>query len=465
MSESHRSRARVATRLAVAAVVVAVSRMVVSGADAPLTTADLVRFLRAEISERTILTELSERGFAEPLDASREASLRDAGASETLVVAVRRAARVEGAAAATPASRSASEPPVARAGPESAPTFAAGTRTVRVPVSVLDEDGKPVMGLRSEDFRVREDGRDQEVTLFSGERRPLRIALALDSSRSMEHKVREVNAALKHFIDLLEPEDEVMVITFSDAVRIVQGFTSDRERLGSVLDTLDPAGATALYDAAYEAIGRVAEGPAESKAVVLVTDGVDTASSTSLEDLRELARRSEVPVFSIGLSGMTRLANTFRPPRRPPGGIGGGPGPGGGGRWPGGGGRWPGGGGRGGWPGGGGGGGRLPVPGVPGGAPGTTGGFDAEPLLDLADDTGGRAEILRVSDGSAFARAAREGDRRLKDAVESIAVILRHRYLLGYEPSPGKQGWRTIRVDVDRPAATARTRQGYYSGS
>ena len=422
--------------------------------DDPLTTADLVKFLHAGISERTILAELHDRGFGEMLDPPRESALRDAGASETLIVAVRRVAPANGAPSAPATPRSpraggdASFPPAA--GPVAhGPTFGASTRTVRVPVSVLDKAGHPVMGLQGEDFQVLEDGKRQEVTFFSGERRPLRIALALDISASMESKAREVEDALRYFIDLLEPADEIMVITFNSQVDVVQDFTSDRARLASVLSMIQPAGATALYDAAAEAIQRVAPGAAESKAVVLVTDGVDTSSAVSFSNLREMARRSEVPVFSIALGGDSPLLDIFRPV-----GIG----TGGGGRgWPGGGGRrrpggrggWPGGGG--GWPGGGGGG----WPG--GGQAGPPRDFDATPLLDLAEETGGRAEILR----------GLEHDTgrvdRLKQAVESIAITLRHRYLVGYEPPGGKRGWRKIKVDVDRPSTTARARKGYYA--
>src|SRR6185503_12970613 len=124
---------------------------------------------------------------------------------------------------------------------------------------------------------------------------------ALDVSASMQNKIREVEAALRHFIDLLEPEDEILVLTFNDGVDVVQDFTSDRNRLGHVLNMLEPAGATALFDAAKEAIERLAPGAAESKAVVLVTDGMDTVSATSWGELRELAKRSEVPIFSIAL--------------------------------------------------------------------------------------------------------------------------------------------------------------------
>jgi len=417
-------------------------------ADAPLTAADVVRFLKAGISEQTILVELKGRGFAEPLDPPREAALREAGGSETLIVAIRRVAPAS-AAPSTPPPPAKYDPPVVvtpQDGHE--PTFAAATRTVRVPVSVLDRSGEPVVGLLERDFRISEDGKWQDVTLFSSERRPLRLALALDTSKSMENKARQVEAALKHFIDLLEPADQVLVMTFSDELRIAQDFTSDRDILGHVLDNLEPAGGTALYDAAYEAIRRVAAEPAESKAVVLVTDGVDTVSSVSFRDLREYARRSEVPVFSIGLDSGTLLDDVVirRPPIIP-----------GRGGWPGGGGRggWPGG--RGGWPGGGGWGGRG------GGPPGRLA-FDDKPLKQLADDTGGRAEIVRGL-GHYSPATLTPGDDQLKQAVESIATTLRHRYLLGYEPPEGKRGWREIRVQVEKPALSALARKGYYAGT
>jgi VWFA-related protein len=426
--------------------------------DAPLTAADVVRFLGAGISERTLLAEVEARGFAEPLDPEREAALRAAGATETLVVALRRAAP-----------EAASPPPAPLPPPDrteggavarvpGALTFSASARSVRVPVTVVDTRGEPVLGLRGEDFQLSENGRRQAVTFFSGERRPLRIALALDVSSSMHDKMDEVADALRHFINLLEPADQIMVITFSGTLHVDQDFTSDRRLLERVFSRLRADQATALYDAAVEAIRRVAPGPAESKAVVLVTDGVDTASSATFTELRELARRSEVPVFSIGIGseagGLKRILGNGATGRRRP--------PRGGPRWPPVGGRWPGGGtgGRG-WPGGGGGGGRG-WPGVPGNGmpPGGFGHpepeFDARPLLDLAEETGGRAEILKGLHGS-------QTDGQLKSAVESIAVTLRHRYLVGYEPESGKRGWREIKVEVDRPSTKVQARKGYYA--
>jgi len=89
-------------------------------------------------------------------------------------------------------------------------------------------------------------------------------------------------------------------------------------------------------------------------------------------------------------------------------------------------------------------------------------GFDAKPLTELAEESGGTAQILK-----GFEHYTPGGDtpgsELLKAATESIAMTLRHRYLLGYEPADLRPGWRVIRVDVDRPSTTARARKGYYA--
>lgn len=99
-----------------------------------------------------------------------------------------------------------------------------------------------------------------------------------------------------------------------------------------------------------------------------------------------------------------------------------------------------------------------------GGGRGMRRGFDGQPLTELADETGGRAQILKGVEHYTPGSDDPPGSDRLKQAVESIAMTLRHRYLLGYEPPDGKPAWRTIRVEVDRPAAEARARKGYYAG-
>lgn len=91
-------------------------------------------------------------------------------------------------------------------------------------------------------------------------------------------------------------------------------------------------------------------------------------------------------------------------------------------------------------------------------------GFDGNALKELADDTGGSFQIVKDAAHYAPGSEAPSNDQ-LKAAVESIAMTLRHRYLIGYEPPDGKKGWRTIKVDCERSASTARAKKGYYSGA
>ena len=397
--------------------------------DAPLRVADVVGFLQAGVSERAVLAEVRERGMAEAVDAEDEDALRRAGASDVVLEAVRLAAPAP-APPPAPAPEASPDPvpwpsPPSPAGGRSLPSFGVSTRSVRVPVSVVDKRGRPITGLTAADFKLSEEGKREEITFFSGERKPLRLAVALDVSGSMADKVEEVVDALEHFVDLLEPADEVLVLTFADEVRVVQDFTADRRRVRRVLTSIFPQGGTALHDAVIEVIRLVAPAPEESKAVVLITDGSDTASQASFDDAREAARRAEVPVYSIGIGhqegGHGLLDGLVL-----------------------------------GLPGGHGGRGGHGRPGRTGGAGGAD--FDARPLLKLAEETGAHAAILRDAEH----HHTGEVDK-IREAAESIALALRHRYLLAYEPSvEGKRGWRRIQVTVDRSGTAVRARKGYY---
>lgn len=375
-----------------------------SESEEPLVLDDVLLLLRSGLSDETILAYVRTRGLGERLTSDQERALRAAGATEILVSALRdRAPRPTHASPGQDPRPETAGPPRSLS-PPGIPSFQASVEVVRVPVSVTDSKGRPVTGLKREDFRLWEGGRAQEIDVFSTERKPLRIVVLLDVSGSMEGKIDEVADALKHFIDLLEAQDEILVVTFNDELRVAQEFSADRTLLARVFRRLRPGGGTALHDAVIEGLVRLGPGAGESKALVLVTDGMDTSSQSSFRDAREAARRAEVPVYSIGL-GHRRGFSHFR------------------------------------------------------GSSGDDADFDATPLLQLAEETGGRAEILQ--DAEHHHRGAVD---RLKEAAEAIALALRYRYVLGYSPSAAAGGWREIRVEVDRASVSLGARKGYYSG-
>jgi len=377
------------------------------GQEPPLTAEDIGLLLQSGLSEETIAAYVQTRGLTQALTTAEEEQLRAVGATDTLLETIRTFATTAPSSPDTPPDTPLKPTEASEAAQAPRYQFRTTTRVVRVPVSVTDKKGRPMTDLPQQAFRVLQDGEARAIDLFSTERKPLRIGVLLDVSASMGDKIDEVADALKHFIELLEPEDEIFVLAFNDQLDLLQDFTSDRKRLGIVLEGLRPIGGTALNDAVIEGLSLLNTTPAESKALVLVTDGVDTASGSSFEAALEAARRTETPVYSIGLGhGRSR---------------------------------------------------RFEFLGAHGSSAGTD--FDDRPLRELAEETGGGAQVLVDLE-----HHHGTGVDRIQQAAESIAVTLRNRYLIGYQPpeEPRKPGWRKIRVEVDRPSVTVRARKGYY---
>jgi Ca-activated chloride channel family protein len=288
--------------------------------------------------------------------------------------------------------------------------------------------------LRAEDFRVYEDDQPVQITHFSSERVPVSLGIALDTSGSMAgDKIRSAQSALDRFLyDLLDRQDEIFLYRFSNYPTLLQTWTTDRQLLSRALGRIQPNGGTAMYDTVAEAIPLAQQGQNRKKALVVISDGNDTSSRTTINEVKQLIRESEVLVYAIGIDGESET--TFiTPPRAPiPIPI---PFPGSGRR----GGRpvWPpigGGGGGGGWP------------------RGSTSNDDrvnVVALRDMTDDSGGRTEIVREA-------------RDLNPATANIADELSKQYYLGYPSSGKKDGrWHSIRVEVRNGNYRVRARRGY----
>ncbi|PYS88750.1 MAG: hypothetical protein DMF64_19585 [Acidobacteria bacterium] len=346
------------------------------------------------------------------------------------------------------------------------------TTLVTLPVSVLDRDGKYVPSITRDEFRIYEDGVEQQLAYFATVEKPFTVALVLDNSTSTRFKTEEMQEAAIAFVDQLRADDRVMVVAFDDKVRVLAEPTSDRRALRDAIRHTHNGGETSLYDAIDFVIHQRFNRIEGRKAIVLFTDGVDTSSrrasyDSNVRDAEEL----DALVYPIEYDTYDPSADNQGGGSWPGGGGGGGRYPRGGG-YPGGGsvglpdilgsiifGRGGGSGGRGRRGGGGyppGGGGGYPPVVIGGGGGSCTGCSRAE--YERADQY--LHDMARVS-GGRFYRA--DTTRNLSESFALIAEELRKQYSLGYYPKlaphPGER--RHIKVRVLRPNLVVQARDSY----
>ena len=165
------------------------------------------------------------------------------------------------------------------------------TTLVTVPVSVLDRQGRFVSGLKRDDFRLFEDGIEQSIVHFEPTEMPFTVALLLDTSASTRFDLEEIKHAAIAFARQLRPQDRVLVVTFNDEVELLIEATNDFNRISDVIRMEVSSGqSTRLYDAVDLVIKKRLNKIQGRKAIVLFTDGVDTASygASGRSTLREV---------------------------------------------------------------------------------------------------------------------------------------------------------------------------------
>jgi Ca-activated chloride channel family protein len=179
-------------------------------------------------------------------------------------------------------------------------TFRMDVKLVNLFVNVTDNTGAIVGGLTKDDFQVSEDGRPQKIAIFERQSElPLNLTLAIDTSGSTyKDRYLEYNAAKGFIHALLRQQDQMSLIEFATDVRLLVDFTNKVSQLDHGLGALRGGDATALYDAIYLGSRDLAKKQGR-KVLVLVTDGGDTAKSTTYAEALEQALRSEVMIYSI----------------------------------------------------------------------------------------------------------------------------------------------------------------------
>jgi Ca-activated chloride channel family protein len=170
-----------------------------------------------------------------------------------------------------------------------------------VHVSVTDEKDHPIGNLQRENFRVFEDQRQQNLSVFKHEDIPVSLGLVIDNSRSMEPRKQRLDAAALAFVRKSNPEDETFIVHFDDTARLDRDFTNSVPLLEETLASVKPYGQTAIYDALILALHQMNHAQGMKKAILLLTDGVDNSSKHPLAEAIDEAKRSEVAVYTVGL--------------------------------------------------------------------------------------------------------------------------------------------------------------------
>jgi Ca-activated chloride channel homolog len=181
-----------------------------------------------------------------------------------------------------------------------------------VALNVTVTDGrKLVTGLDADDFEVYEDGVQQQVRFFESATVPMDVILLLDTSSSMRDRMPVVHDAANGFMKILRHGDRGAVVAFADKVRVVQDLTSDMSAIESAIDSTVANGSTALHNAIYIALKQFgrranAQGDVRRQAIAVLSDGEDTSSLVTFDDVVTLARKMGVNIYTIGLRSETR---------------------------------------------------------------------------------------------------------------------------------------------------------------
>jgi Ca-activated chloride channel homolog len=286
---------------------------------------------------------------------------------------------------------------------------------VNVVATVIDEKGRHVPNLNTEDFVLEEDGQIQAIShVTSSADLPVSMGITLDTSESMVSRVRTAVVAADRIIGALQPNSDVFLMTFSDRPNLVEDFTSDRQRLTEALGAITTFGKTALYDAVFESLRLMKSGGHQKKALLLITDGRDTSQGTNSTKALQAVRESELLVYCIGIaSSQSGLKLETEPP------------------------DW-----------------ASTSPTKRNGIVFDRDTVDVQVLNGFADVSGGRSWL--VSGASV--------DKEMESVVSQLVLELRSQYSIGYYPNhAAKDGkWHRIRLRAKNSRYYVRARKQYF---
>ena len=197
------------------------------------------------------------------------------------------------------------------------PAFRSTVDLILLNVTVTGAGGRYVSDLSADDFHVLEDGRPQEVAFFSPANVPLSVSLVLDTSSSMDEEMPLAKQAAMDFVAKLRLGDVAEVVSFDSRVEVLQPLTSSRALLESAIQRLRAGGSTALYNAVYivlkqfEKVKPATSDEVRRQVIVVLSDGEDTSSLVTFDQLLDTAKRSQTAIYAVGL-GLEETSPSLR---------------------------------------------------------------------------------------------------------------------------------------------------------
>lgn len=172
---------------------------------------------------------------------------------------------------------------------------------VLIPAQVTTRAGSPIVDLTRKDFRIYEDGTEQEIAYFAKDDAPVSIGLLLDSSGSMRNKKQKSSEAAAAFFRTANSDDEFFLIEFDDRPKLAVPFTGDTDLLYREINHARPYGRTSLFDAIHMALGVMKGARHARKALVIVSDGGDNRSRHTFTAIKSAVLEADVQLYAMGI--------------------------------------------------------------------------------------------------------------------------------------------------------------------
>ncbi len=174
---------------------------------------------------------------------------------------------------------------------------------VVINATVADNAGKAVGGLQQKQFRILEDGVEQEITFFATESTPFAAVILLDTSGSMQERMSLARSAAINFLDGMRADDFAAIYNFDSKVSLVQDFSNSRDVVEKIFD-LKSYGMTVLNDAIYKAAAELGKRSEKRKAIIVLSDGMDTQSGRSSDKALKAALAVDAMIYTVDMSGL-----------------------------------------------------------------------------------------------------------------------------------------------------------------